>query len=84
MRVPIRIGTDNICDMFVPQCGGDMLSEAIFGGHALRFAMPRVWAKLACGIQLNDVDRDEIIETLKRDNEVFRTIDPNWKSAILL
>jgi len=82
MRIPVLIGTDNICDIYVPQCSGDMLAEAIFGGHGIRFAYPHVWAKLVSGIPLNDVDRDAIGETLYQDMKVLTDIDPAWIPAV--
>jgi cytosine/adenosine deaminase-related metal-dependent hydrolase len=81
-EVPVRFGTDNIADLFVPQSSGDMLAEIVMGGHAIRFASPHVWAKLAAGVPLNDIDRETIADTLAQDLEVFKKLDPNWEPAI--
>jgi len=78
-KVPVMIGTDNIADVFVPQSNGDMLTELLILGHAIRFATPYVLAKLAAGIPLNDVDRAAIERTMREDRLSYRTIDPNWK-----
>lgn len=81
-RIPVRIGTDNICDVFVPQSDGDMLSEIKMGGHAVRFASPHVWAKLAAGVPLNEVDRAIIGRVLYQDLKTFTDVDPDWISAV--
>jgi cytosine/adenosine deaminase-related metal-dependent hydrolase len=81
-RVPVQIGTDNICDVFVPQGDGDMLTEIKMGGHAARFAIPYVWAKLGAGHSLNAVDIATIGRALYQDSKAFTGIDPNWVSAV--
>ena len=77
-KVPVRLGTDNICDVFVPQSDGDMLTEVKLAGHAERFAIPHVWAKLAAGVSLNEVDRDAIGRVLYQDRKVYAIHNPNW------
>ena len=81
-KVPIQIGTDNICDVFVPQSVGDMLTEIKLGGHATRFAIPHVWAKLAAGAQLNEVDLAGVGRVLYQDRKVFNGINPKFVSAV--
>lgn len=81
-RVPILMGTDNICDVYVAQDSGDMLAELINLGHAIRFSTPHVLAKIAAGVKLNEVDLSVIGEALYQDRKVFLDIDPNWKSAV--
>jgi cytosine/adenosine deaminase-related metal-dependent hydrolase len=81
-RVPVLLGSDNICDVFVPQGDGDMLTEIKMAGHALRFVPPHVWAKLGAGVQLNEVDRATIGEVLYQDAKVFDGINPDWVSAV--
>jgi hypothetical protein len=82
MRVPILIGSDNICDLFVPQADGDMLTEIKMGGHAVRFPIPYVWAKLAAGESLNAVDRTTVGRVLYQDTKSYLDINPSWISAI--
>lgn len=81
-EVPVRLGSDNMGDVFVPQGDGDMLTEIVMGGHALRFAPPHVWAKLGAGMELNDIDRVAIGGTIYQDRKVFTGIDPNWVPAV--
>jgi len=77
-KVPILLGSDNICDVFVPQGDGDMLTEIKMAGHSERFAIPYVWAKLGAGIPLNEVDRASVGRSLYEDRKAFGKINPNW------
>lgn len=81
-KVPVRIGTDNICDVFVPQGDGDMLTEVKMLGHAIRFAIPYVWAKLASGVPLNAVDIASLGRVLYEDRKVFMGCNPGFVPAI--
>ena len=76
--IPVLLGSDNICDIFVPQSNGDMLTEVQVLSHAIRFPTPHVLAKLAAGVRLNEVDVSAIEDVLLQDKGVFRKIDPNW------
>jgi hypothetical protein len=80
--IPILLGSDNICDIFVPQSNGDMLTEVQVLSHAVRFATPHVLAKLAAGVRLNEVDLSAIKDVLDQDKSVFRKINPDWESAV--
>ena len=80
--VPVRIGTDNICDLFVPGSDGDMLTEMKVLGHAIRLSTPHILAKLATGFPLNNVDRSTIGEALYQDRKAFQNIDFDWTPAV--
>lgn len=83
LKIPLRLGTDNICDVFVPQSEGDMLTEIKIAGHAVRSATPSIWAKLATGTTLNNVDVATVGRVLHQDRKVFEHIAPsNWRPAI--
>lgn len=58
--VPVKIGTDNICDIFIPSGDGKVESEIWLASNLLRFYNVQVWAKIGAGIPLNNVDRDII------------------------
>lgn len=73
-KVPVRLGSDNIGDLFVPQGDGDMLTEVKVLGHAIRFAAPHVWAKLAAGKPLNAVDISAVERAIHQDNDVFASL----------
>ena len=81
-KVPVRFGTDNIHDAFVPQCSGDPLDEIRVAGHSLRIAAVNVLAKVGAGVPLNNVDRGVVGETLYQDLKVFRDIKKNWNMAV--
>jgi cytosine/adenosine deaminase-related metal-dependent hydrolase len=78
-KVPVRLGSDNIADLFVPQGDGDMLTEVKFLGHAARFAAPHVWAKLAAGVGLNNVDLSAVERAIHQDQDVFASLPQNGK-----
>jgi len=80
-KVPLRIGSDNICDVFVPQGDGDLLTEIKVGGHAARMAAPSIWAKLATGTTLNAVDIATVGRILHEDRKVCLRMDPTWRPA---
>ena len=80
--VPVLLGSDNICDVFVPQGDGDMLTEVKMAGHATRFSIPYVWAKLAAGVVLNEVDRATVGRFLYQDRKAFSSINPNYQPAV--
>gem|GEM_PF-368276 len=81
-KVPVQLGSDNICDVFVPQGDGDMLTEVKMGGHSLRLATTSVWAKLAAGIAPNEVDRATVGRALWEDRKAYKRVDPSWEPAI--
>lgn len=80
--IPIRLGSDNIGDVFVPEGDGDMLTESKIGAHAVRSHNPHLWAKLAAGTRLTSVDLDGVSEGLFRDREAFKGIAPDWQASI--
>lgn len=80
--VPIRIGTDNINDVFVPQGDGDLLTEAKVGGLATRMNEPSIWAKLLAGVKLNNVDIDTIGNILYQERRACLGANPDWKPAV--
>jgi len=83
MKVPLWIGTDNICDVFVPQGDGDLLTEIKMGGHAIRIATPSIWAKLATGTPLNAVDIATVGRILHEDRKACLKVAPaGWIPAV--
>jgi cytosine/creatinine deaminase len=82
MKIPIRLGTDNIADMFVPQGDGDMLTEVKMGGLATRIAPPHIWAKLATGTKLNSIDIATVGNILYQDRKACQAMNSSWKPAV--
>jgi hypothetical protein len=70
--VEVKIGTDNICDVFVPSSDGCMLTEIKILSNAIRFYIMNVLAKLATGKKLNEMDKEMIRRSLAADKEFFR------------
>lgn len=69
--IQVRIGTDNICDVFVPSSDGCMLTEIKILSNAVRFYIISVLSKLAAGKRLNNMDREMVKRSLLADQEVF-------------
>lgn len=80
-KVPLRIGTDNISDVFVPQGDGDMLTEIKVGDMAVRLNLPHIWTKLACGVPLNNVDIHDVGSALFEDRKACAKTNPTWEPA---
>lgn len=72
--VRVKIGTDNICDVFVPSSDGCMLTEIKVLSNAVRFYIISVLAKLAAGRTLNQMDKEMIRRSLATDEEIFDKI----------
>ena len=64
--VSVRIGTDNICDIFIPNGDGSVRSEVWVAATALRFYHTMVWAKVGAAIPLNEGDKEWIRQALQR------------------
>lgn len=80
-KVPLRLGTDNIADVFVPASDGDMLTEVKIGAQALRIYQPSFWAKLAAGVPLNNVDIEGVGRILYEDRKACIAANPDWRAA---
>ena len=58
------MGTDNICDIFIPNGDGKVESEIWVAANLLRFYHTVIWAKVGAGLLLNEVDKEFIRKTL--------------------
>lgn len=65
--VPVRLGSDNVCDMLSPSSVLDLMSEVFCLTAALRFYQQDILAKLATGTPLNADDRALIKDHLASD-----------------
>ena len=81
-KVPIRIGTDNISDVFVPPSDGDMLTEIKMAANATRMNHPSIWVKLASGTPLNNVDIATVGRYLYEDRKACMGANPAWQPGI--
>ncbi|MGB7319573.1 MAG: hypothetical protein WBC85_16540 [Planktotalea sp.] len=65
--VPVRLGSDNVCDMLSPSSTLDLMSEVYCLTAALRFYQQDILAKLATGTPLSGDDRAHIKDHLAQD-----------------
>lgn len=77
-EIPIRLGTDNIADIFIPTGDGSMLEEIEILADSLRYYAPKLWAKIGCGVPPNDMDRELVSRALHQDYKVFREINGDF------
>ena len=62
--IPVRIGTDNVEDFFLPAGNMDLYNEIAYAANILRFYNFTSWAKIATGNRLNEVDKMKIRSAL--------------------
>lgn len=58
--IPVRFGTDNVQDFFLPNGTIDMYHEIVAASNILRFYNYTTWAKFGTGTRLNQVDKMKI------------------------
>ncbi len=74
-KIPVRLGSDNIADVFLPATTASLYDEVLVLSNALRFYNVEVLAKLMCGMPLNNMDRKAIHDSLEEDRKVFEGIE---------
>ena len=72
--VPVCIGTDNICDIFIPNGDGSVRSEVWVAATALRFYHTMIWAKIGAGLPLNEGDKEWIRQALQRARDAWASV----------
>ncbi len=82
--ITIRLGTDNIADLFVPTSTEDVLDQAVFLADALRFYDVAVLAKFIAGKRLNDNDKEVVRQYLAEDLRAYRRADSNFEFCVPL
>ncbi len=78
--VHVRVGSDNIWDVYVPTGTPDMSEEFCVLSNAVRFYYPDILAKIGTGTPLNDMDRALITRALDQDREVWERTEREIKS----
>lgn len=63
--IPVRIGSDNVQDFFLPAGSMDLYNEVSYASNILRFYNFTTWAKIATGHRLNEVDKMKIRSALE-------------------
>ncbi len=81
-EISVRLGNDNIADMFVPTGSGCMLHEVLFLADCIRMYDPEVLAKLASGTSLNQNDIETVRQYLLQDEKAHVADDPNFEFCI--
>lgn len=77
-KIPIRIGTDNSGDIFVPTGSMSMVAELEILADMLRFYDTMVLAKLGCGVPMNNTDREMVKRTLYLNHKAYKEIEPEF------
>jgi cytosine/creatinine deaminase len=70
-EIPVRIGSDNVADIFLPSTTSNLYDEIFMLSNSVRFYNTSIMTKLATGKELNDVDREMIERSLAQDKEIF-------------
>lgn len=81
--IPVRIGTDNISDLFIPTSSGSMLEEIIILADSLRFSGNlSVLAKLSAGVAINRSDEEVIRKYLETYRDFLVSINPKFQFCL--
>ncbi len=72
--IPLRIGTDNVDDMFLPSTKLDLREEIGYLSNAIRFYNPSILAKIGTAKKLDTDDIRLIKEHLERDEKILSEI----------
>jgi len=75
--VKVRIGSDNIADVFVPSGTPNLYKEFYLLTNAIRFYHYDILVKIGCGVDLTDMDRHLIHQVLEQDRAAWREIESN-------
>ena len=75
-NIPVRLGSDNICDITSPFGTADLMDEIFLLANALRFYDISILAKLGSGHQLSADEIDLVRDHLKKDRlEIKRSVE---------
>jgi hypothetical protein len=74
--IPVRVGSDNICDITSPAGTTDLAMELFVLANTIRFYDLEILAKLGAGLALDAADRGRIIDHLERDAAEVRKALP--------
>jgi len=70
-EIPVRIGSDNIADVFLPSTTASLYDELLVLSNAIRFYNPDILGKLGSGSKLTDMDRELVNRVLEQDRKAF-------------
>jgi len=70
-EIPVRFGSDNIADVFLPSTTASLYDELLVLSNTIRFYNPDILGKLGSGSKLTDMDRELISRSLEQDKKAF-------------
>ncbi len=73
-QIPVRLGSDNIADVFLPSTTASLYDEILVLSNAIRFYNPDILGKLSTGFKLTDMDRELISRSIEQDKKVFANL----------
>ncbi|UCE93060.1 MAG: hypothetical protein JSV73_09610 [Flavobacteriaceae bacterium] len=71
--ITVRVGTDNVDDIFLPATTLDPRNEISFLANALRFYDPTIYAKLLCGRPLEETDLKVLNKFLETEEQILNS-----------
>ncbi len=74
--IPVRVGSDNVCDITSPAGTTDLVQELFVLANTIRFYDLEILAKLGAGCTLDTADRDRIIGHLACDAAELSRMTP--------
>ncbi|MEK7147039.1 MAG: hypothetical protein AAB772_02165 [Patescibacteria group bacterium] len=80
--IRVKIGTDNISDIFIPTSTGSMLEELVELAEDLRFSHLPVLAKLGAGVAINRSDEEVIRRYLEAYRESLVAVNPEFQFCL--
>jgi cytosine deaminase len=79
--VPVRIGSDNICDVTSPAGTVNLIEELAILANAMRFYDIDILAKIGSGVSLDEKDRERIASHLEQDRAQVRDAMAKFTSS---
>ena len=67
--VPVRVGSDNICDITSPAATPDLMAEMYVLLNSIRYYDISIAAKIVCGLELTLDERNKISNHLEKDRQ---------------
>ncbi|MEY4299164.1 MAG: hypothetical protein RIR25_400 [Verrucomicrobiota bacterium] len=78
--IPVRIGSDNICDICSPAGTPDLMWEIFVLCNAIRFYEESILAKIGAGVALSEADCISVKRHLEEDSREIHQAIEKWSS----
>lgn len=79
--IPVRVGSDNICDITSPAGTADMLDEMFVLCNAIRFYDIEILAKIGAGLPLDEAEMARIRDHIERDEAEMQRVLEIYRKA---